>query len=299
MSLGKIFKFAKPKNRGYGISKNFYITVLSGSAQLPTPHQFANPKAEDGAIEGLLAPLMPGSTKEDLRRPMERGVYALASRDRKTVLKLHVLSKEEAGFDPEAIARSSMASALSPEVLNAIRATWTIVQLTFETHDAMVSPSLAMMFGAVRRLCELSDSVVADPISQRYMLRADLPLPAANEPPQALDHLTVTFAIRDGVKVGFTLGMQKFGLPEFEIRDLGPSDNRAVQLVLASVAQARLDGRKLDIGDRVGKFDLAPGGLDRGQWEGISVIELIPARGMTVSEALKDWLLALDAGRIP
>ena len=61
MSLKRVFKFAKPKNPGYGISKNFYLSVLAGHAQLPSPDEIANPQGARGAVEGFLAPLMSGS----------------------------------------------------------------------------------------------------------------------------------------------------------------------------------------------------------------------------------------------
>jgi len=292
MSLGRIFKFAKPKNPGYGIAANFYMSVLAGHAQMPSALQIANPRGEGGAVEGFLAPLMSGVSKEDLGRPLVRGVYALASKDRKTVLKMRVLSKEEAMFDPEAIARSPLSRSIDPEALARIRATWTLIQLTFETHDAMVSPALAFLYAAVRRMAELTEGVVADPIAQRYMLPGDLPRPSAEGHPDAASHVSVRHYERDGVRSAFTLGLQKFALPEFEIRELASEDERAAGVVLLSVAQALLNGEKIAVGDRAGTFEVAPGGLDRGQWEGIAVHELIPPRGQSVSECLKQWMLS-------
>lgn len=294
MSLKRIFKFAKPKNPGYGIAGNFYLSVLSGHAQMPTALQIANPNGDGGAAEGFLAPLMPGTSKEDLARPLVRGVYALATKDRKTVLKMRVLSKEEAMFDPEAIARSSMASLIDPEALARIRATWTLIQLTFETHDALVTPALAFLYQTVRRMSELTEGVVADPIAQRYMLPNELPKPSPDGLPLAPDHVSIRYLDRDGVRTAFTLGLQKFALPEWELRDLAPTDDRAASIVLLSVAQALLNGDKIAIGDRAGTFDVAPGGLDRGLWEGILVQELIPPREKSVSDCLAEWLRELN-----
>lgn len=292
MSLRRIFKFAKPKNPGYGIAANYYLSVLAGHAQMPSALQIANPQGEGGAAEGFLAPLMPGTSKEDLARPLVRGVYALASKDRKSVLKMRVLSKEEAMFDPEAIARSPLAATIDPEALARIRATWTLIQLTFETHDAMVSPALAFLYQALRRMAELTEGVVADPISQRYMLPGDLPKLTSEGNPDAVSHVSVRHFEREGVRTAFTLGLQKFALPEFEIRDLTPGDERAAEVVLLSVAQVLLNGDKIVVGDRAGTFEVAPGGLDRGLWEGIAVYELIPPRGQSVSDCLKQWMLS-------
>lgn len=114
----KAFQFSKPKNPGFGISRDFYLSVLSSRATLPTMLEILNPAGAAGAVEGFGAPLMEGADKAALSRPLERGVYVLASKDRKTVLRMRVLSKEEAGFDPSAFVRSSLAIGASPELLS-------------------------------------------------------------------------------------------------------------------------------------------------------------------------------------
>lgn len=293
MSLRRLFKFSKPKTPGYGISQGFYLSVLSGHAQLPTPGQVANPTGEAGAVEGFIAPMMSGAQKEDLGRPMERGVYAIASKDRKTVLRLRVVSKEEAGFDPEPIVRSALAPTLSEDALARIRATWTLLQLTFESHDPDVSPSLAFAHAIVRRLAELTEGVVADPIAQRYLLPPQVPSPDPASPPSAPEHVSVRTLEREGKLGAFTMGMQKFALPEYELNDLEHGDEAAAGAFLLSVGQARLDGQEMAPGDRVGAksapFDVAAGGLDRARWEGIPVLELLPGRGATASGCLEAW----------
>lgn len=293
MSLKRIFKFAKPKTPGYGLSSGFYLSVLSGHAQLPAPAQVANPKGEDGAIEGFIAPLMSGSSKDDLGKPMARGVYAVATPDRKTVIRLRVVSKEEAGFDPEPLASSALALTISPEALARVRATWTLLQLTFESHDPMVAPSLAFLYAFSKRLAELTEGVVADPIAQRYMLPSELPQPEEAAAIAAPDHVSVRMLGGAGSESAFTMGMQKFGLPEFELNELEQGAEPLAGAFLLSVCQALLDGTELNPGDKVGSrgapFDVAVGGLDRGRWEGIPVFELLPARGKTVAEGLAAW----------
>ena len=293
MSLKRIFKFAKPKNPGYGISKTFYLSVLAGHAQLPSPDEVANPQAARGAVEGFLAPLMAGSSKDDLHKPLARGVYALASRDRKTVLKMMVVSKEEAGFDTEAIARSTFALQMTPEALARVRATWTLIQLTFESHDAMVAPAMAFAYRAARKMAELTEGVVADAISQRYLLPEDVPILIDDAPMHAADHVSVQIDTRDGKRIAYTLGLQKFGLSEFELQDIDNDRDEAAATLLLSIAQTCLVGTRIQIGDSVGAkavpFDVAPGGLDRGLWEGISCCELIPSRSKSVGECLDAW----------
>lgn len=293
MSLKRIFKFAKPKTPGYGISKNFYLSVLAGHAQLPSPDEIANPQAARDAVEGFLAPLMAGSSKDDLHKPLARGIYALASKDRKTVLKMMVVSKEEAGFDTEAIARSTFALQMTPEALARVRATWTLIQLTFESHDAMVTPAMAFAYRAARKMAELTEGVVADAISQRYLLPEDVPVLIDDVPMQAPDHVSLQIDTRDGKRIAYTLGLQKFALSEFELQDIGKEHDEAAASLLMSIAQTCLGGTKIQIGDSVGAksapFDIAPGGLDQGLWQGVSCFELIPSRSKSVVECLEAW----------
>ncbi len=293
MSLKRLLQFSKPKTPGYGLSKSFYFSILSSHAQLPRPDQIASPSGESGTVAGFIAPLMSGASKEDLARPLVRGVYALASKDRKTVLRMHVVSKEEAGFDPEPIASSPVALTLSEEALARIRGTWTLLQLTFESHDPMVAESMRFLFDVSRRLAELTDGVIADPIAQRYLLPAELPQLAEGAPISAPQHLTIRMAESGGRPSIFTLGMQKFGLAEFELHEIGAGDEPTAGAFLLSLGQARFGGSEMNPGDRVGArsapFDVAVGGLDRARWEGIPVFELLPSRGKTVAEALAAW----------
>ena len=50
----------------------------------------------------------------------------------------------------------------------------------------------------------------------------------------------------------------------------------------------------VSVGDSVGAksapFDVAPGGLDQGLWQGITCAELIPSRSKSVVECLDAWL---------
>ena len=295
MSLKRVFKFAKPKNPGYGISKSFYLSVLAGHAQLPSPDEIANPQAARGAVEGFLAPLMSGSSKDDLHKPLARGVYALASRDRKTVLKMMVVSKEEAGFDTEVIAKSRFALEMTPEALARVRATWTLIQLTFESHDAMVAPALAFAYRVARKMAELTEGVVADAISQRYLLPEDVPILVDGAPLQALDHVSVQVVEREGKRIAYTLGLQKFAMSEFEMQDIDQAHDEAAATLLLSIAQTCLGGARIQIGESVGAksapFDVAPGGLDQGLWQGVSCCELIPSRSKSVVECLDAWLV--------
>ena len=88
------WKFAKPHGPGFGISKSFYLSVLAGSPALPPISAIINPKGTNGALEGFGVPLVAGKDKAILDSPMLRGTYALAGKDRKTVVRLMVMSAE-------------------------------------------------------------------------------------------------------------------------------------------------------------------------------------------------------------
>jgi len=261
---------------------------------LPALWDLVNPTGERGAVIGLGAPLMNDSTKDMLYQPLQRGTYALSTKDRKSVLRMLILSKEEAGFDPDAIARSSMASALDPEVLLRIRSTWTLAQLTFESHDPNVYPAIHFQLDLVRRLADLTDGLVADPISKRYLLPQHVLHPGTDVAgTNVLDVVTFATAQRPDGMHAFTLGLQKLALPELEITGLDPNISKLAGEFLLSVAQGELQGRVLVSGAKLGAasalFEARLGGHDRALWEGIDVMELLPPTEMTATDALEIW----------
>jgi len=296
----RAWQFSKPKGPGFGISAGFFLTVLSSKPTLPALLQAVAPHGENGAVEGFGVPLGRGSSdKSLLAAPMTRGGYAIASKDRKTVLKMLVLSKEEAGFDPEPFAQSALAAQSPDELVHRVRATWTVMQIAFESHDPAVYPSVKFLLQGAQRLAELTDGVVADSISKRYALPENVfQSPPSNERLDARDVVAVTFEIRpDGIHL-FTLGMQKFALPEFELYGIEDHAHAIGSRFLFGLAQATLLGSIPQLGGKVGApdmaFELRPGGLDRGLWGETEVIELLPPIKYTAAEALLAWAQSVD-----
>ncbi len=293
------FSFRKPKTPGFGINRGFYLTVLSSKPVMPPMLAIINPKGQGGAVEGFGAPLASDASKDSLGKPLERGAYAIASKDQKTVLKLLVLSKEEAGFDPDPFLRSALAKELDEELLVRIRATWLIGQVTFESHDPMVYPAIDFALEFCSTLAELTDGVVADPIARRYMLPEQVRQPLRADPlVDAREVVGLSHrASESGVHL-FTLGMQKFGLHEIEMLGLEITDVPLAESLLMSLAQSALLGHKLENGDRIGgkglEFEVRDGGLDRGLWEGIDVFELLPPTLHSPGECLRAWQQSLS-----
>jgi hypothetical protein len=255
----------------------------------------ANPEGAAGAMAGFAVPVnaAPSASSGDrsvLGQPMQRGIYAVASKDRKTVLRMMLMSKEEAGFEPEAFVRNAEALNYPPDMVVSIRATWTIAQFTFESHDPDVYPSLDFLLAVSDRLASLVGGVVADPLSRRYRRSGTLfANPRADERVDAREHVSVHSARSPGGISYFTLGLQKFGLPEFEVSELGPDDSLRATTMLAAMAQTVLVAGPVREGQAFASFTLHPGGFDRSRWEGIPVLELRPRANQSASDALALW----------
>jgi hypothetical protein len=287
----KLWGLGRAKGPGYGLSRDYYLSVLIAKAPAPILSHVIHPDGADGAVKGFGAPLLPTVDKTALNRPMERGPYAMATKDRKTILKMLVLSKEEAGYDPEPLIRSALAANLDREALNRARATWTLAQFTFESHDPQVHVAVDFLLSLCRRLATLSDGLIADPIAQRYLLPDKLM--ASHRPSGRIlgsEHVSIGERTRnDGIHL-YTLGLRKFSLPEFEITGLRRESTVAASLFLNAASQKVLDGDIVAAGDVVksggAAFEVRDGGFDRSLWEGINVLELLPPRNLTPDEAL-------------
>lgn len=289
-----LISLGKPKGPGFGISSQFYLSVLAVRPVLPALLVILNPKGEGGAVKGFGVPLRKDAEREDLGQPLIRGFYALATPDQKTVLRLTVVGKEEAGFDPAPMLASPSGQALAPEVRHRIAAAWNLMQVTFESHDPAVYPALDFLQAVVARAADLTEGVVADPISQAYRLPEDVVAPHDQGLPFSTEaHVAVReLPGKTGLHLS-TLGLSKFALPELEIYGVDPSVLHAGRLLLLGAAQTCLQGKKIEAGDRLGASSaplrVAEGGLDRRLWDGIPCLELIPEGSGTVSANLLAW----------
>jgi hypothetical protein len=269
--------------------------VLASSSVLPSLLEVINPKGLNGAVPGFGVPLASGATKDDLNQPLRRGAYGLASPDRKTVLRMLVLGRDEAGFDPDVLSRVPMGAQLPTELVNRVRGTWNLMQLTIESHDPEVYPALDFILGLVIRLAKLSEGVIADAIAEKYMLPEDA-IPAVRLDPKvdAREHIAPGFFVASDGGHAYTKGLRKFALPELEMPGLLASDEVDAAKFLLVLSQLILLGDLAEPGDKVGAsrapFQVAEGGFDRSRWEGIPVFELLPPTSMSSTEALARWI---------
>lgn len=284
--LKSLLDYRKRKTPGYGISDQFYLSVLSPTPHLPTLVQVLNPAGE-GAVPGFLAPLS-GAGKDVLAQPLARGQYVASSLDKKSILKMVVLPKEEAGFSPEAFLRHPSSAHLSEDMRQSISATWLLIQLSVSAHDPMVSSTMHFMLSLASHLARLTGGVVADPMAQDY-LSADQTLPKFN-PEDVMPASQVIKVSTPKPGYSCTHGMLKFALPELEISGFSEPLTGASQLLLLGTAQTIFNHGPLVVGAKIGdsraSFSVVSGGFDRARWDGIPVLDLLPDQTAQVDEAI-------------
>ena len=254
---------------------------------LPPISAVVNPKGSNGALEGFGVPLVNSKEKTLLEMPMQRGAYALATKDRKTVVRLMNMSAEESGFSPDTIAKSSLASRLSPDLLTKLRSTWHLMQLSFESHDPDVYPSLDFILGIATRLGTLTNAVIADPIAERYVLPEELFMkPRTDANVDAREHIFV-HSRPEGLNWHvYTRGLAKFIQPELELYGVPATDQEEAARFLVSASQGVLQGFLVQSGSQLGPFE-ARAGTNKALWGELPVMELLPPTGKSVSELLR------------
>lgn len=275
-SIREVMRLRAPQTTNLAITSDAYWTILCCKTTLPVLDAVAHPKGEGGAVVGLLAP-MQSAAKEDHTKPLRRGIYACASPDRKTVLRLMIMPVDEAGFRPEPFLQSPLAAEFDTEVRLRVGATWHLVQMTFESYDPLVYPSLDLALHLAQRLALLTDGVVADPIALSYKL-----------PEQVLQNprLDPKIDVREHVRCRWnedeitTHGLLKFGIPELVMR--GVPEDCGVQgaSLLLSISQQALLGDPVQAGDQVNQFQVAFDGSNPPRHE------LILQSGKSWSDAL-------------
>ena len=269
--------------------------MLAAKAQLPALLEVVRPKGGDGAVDGLGVPLQSGAAKEDLAKPMERGVYAISTADQKTVLKLRVFSREEAGFDPDAVLASPIGSVLEDEARDRIRSTWTILQLTVEAYDPALYPALDLLAQVAGRLGVLTEGVIADPLAGQYRMPEHFPShKMPGEPFEVRDYVSVVSLLGVGNWQLTTAGLVKFAQREIGIAEVPDEWTGPASALLLSVAAGVMKGKTLEPGDRLvseNGWIIAESVNSAPQLGGAELLELLPLRG-TVGDALGEWMKA-------
>lgn len=285
--LTDIFKFSKPKGPGFGLSKSFYVSALATKASLPSLLEVVNPKGEGGAVKGYGIPFAKDATPESLRQPMSHQAFLIASPDKKTLIRMIVVSEADSGMRADQILDSPYGQTLSPEVRNTIAAVWTLFQFTVESHDATVKPSLDFMMALACRVAEITDGVVADPLRRSYLLASDYHL----EQFQVESHFDV-MEHREGDDVYLvTLGMLKINQPEFEIGPILNQDLLLGAALLKDLLRQTFDRGPWGEGDRIpnSSLTLSVGSSLLDFWGRTAVLRVVPPVSQSLSESLNQW----------
>ncbi|MFX8801563.1 hypothetical protein ABTM62_19825, partial [Acinetobacter baumannii] len=64
---------------------------------------------------------------------------------------------------------------MPPEVQERLLSTWSLAQLTFESHHPMVFPAVRFVLQVASRLAALTYGVIADPVARSYRLPEEMP----------------------------------------------------------------------------------------------------------------------------
>ncbi|HLO99278.1 MAG TPA: hypothetical protein VK171_11835 [Fimbriimonas sp.] len=247
------WKFAKPTGPGFGINKNFYLTVLSTHPGLPAIANIANPKGQGGAVEAFGVPLVQGNDKRLLEQPMQRGKYAIASKDRKTVINLTVAAPQDAGFSGQAIASSLDPRFHAPALIERLQRTTMMLQFRFESHDPDVYPALDLLLTLVKKCGTMTDAVVADPLSERYLLPDQVFLNPRLDP--LVDCREHIFVHEANGRI-YTKGMSKILQSDFLVENCPDSSKQVAGGFLVTLAQAVFMGHPVTRGQKIGGFTL-------------------------------------------
>lgn len=285
--LREALRFSKPKGLPIEVSAQAYLAVLAARQPLPSLLQVVAPDGAGGAVPGFGVPASTGATAPG--DPLGRGEYGIASLERKSVLRLRVLSKEEAGFVPSAAAIAQIGDRFGTEVGRRVAAAWSLLQLTWETYDPDVYAALDFWLATARRIALLTDGVVSDPVAHTYRLPED----DCGRPPGTAVWAPQHIGLQVNAGHVHTLGMSKFVRPELEATGVPQDGLQQVGALLLGVAQACLEGRRPEPGDSLqagsGTVRIAEGGLDRSYWQGKFVLEVLPDSPSDWSDFLSTW----------
>lgn len=215
---------------GFGISKGFYLSVLSSARTLPTLAEVMNPDGAGGAVAGYAVPGDKSAGKEVLGMPLKRGEYGLASKDKKTLIRMTVIGKDEAGFSADALLKSPEGQTLRPEIREGIGGAWNIIQLLFGSYDPTVHPAIDLILACAQRLAKEADGIVADPLSLAYRLPDEVRQPANFGLPYAVEDVVSVADTPNGAQ---TRGLLKFDLPELLLvgQEGGPAAKKLIEAV--------------------------------------------------------------------
>lgn len=267
-----------------------FVTVLAAKMPLPSVLEVIDPDSSGRAVPGVGVPLE-ATDKSELLRPMERGTYAFAAKGRTTVLHAKVMSIQEANYNPQTFLNSPYSQNASPELRSRIAATWSMIQLTFASHDPDVCASLDFMHQIASQLATLTDGVISDSIIGTYTLPSSGFLTAGF---QVTDHVQVNADFDQHMTIVRTHGLLKILQPELRLFDVGEELVPLAKALLEKICLQIFQNGVLSSGDTVkvghNQFGLQVPMNERLQVKPTS-FDLVPLGQKTINEILLESMV--------
>jgi hypothetical protein len=154
-----------------------------------------------------------------------------------------------------------------------------------------VYPALDFILGIAARAGTLSSAIIADPISERYLMPDELVMrPRTNPNVDAREHVFIHRRPEGLTWHMYTKGLSKILQPELEIYGVEPQDQEDAARFLMSASQGVFEGFLVQDGSTLGLFEARQGGTNKALWSNAMVMELLPPPGKPLGNLLRDSL---------
>ncbi|HWP30831.1 MAG TPA: hypothetical protein VNK96_03760 [Fimbriimonadales bacterium] len=265
-----------------------------GQGVFPPLLQWLNPAGSNNAVQGLGAPLFEGASKDILNQPVTTGSYVLTTTNKLTVLQATITTKENVNFTLPQTPEERLKTNLTPEKLSRAEKMQAICTLVFKGYDPDVYPSVQFMLACAKRLAELTDGIIADPLAETYRMPDEFLLPQRLDP--RIDFREVcsvkAYSLSDGIWVS-TRGLIKFDQPEFEMYGIPRNLEDVAVRMLISAGQQVLIGIPMmpnqTAFSTVSPLEIVPGTRQKEFWGDRPVLEFRDVGGSGAAKGVEAW----------
>ncbi|RMG27199.1 MAG: hypothetical protein D6724_00165 [Armatimonadetes bacterium] len=284
------------------INRNLHLSVLAQRRSLPPLLSVVNPDGSNGAVQGFGAPLFEGATKDILNEPLRQGDYGIVTPRQDTVLQMTIVPLEEIPqFQKPSTETERRQSGVTEAMIPFLDAADVLLDTTIRGYkDALVS--MRFFLDYVKRLGELAEGVVADPLAETYRMPTDLYVKDRLHPHVDFREIGATRveALDDGLWVS-SRGMAKFNLPELEMYGVATEDfDAAVRMIIAACQQVIL-GVPFRIGETAflpsQPLQIVEGTRNRDIWGDRPTLEFRDPRGQGAAKGVAAWKAAHLSGQ--
>lgn len=265
---------------------------------MPPLLQIINPDGSNGAVRGFGAPLAPDASKDTLNVPLLAGAYALTTADKLTIVQMDVFNRADVPqFQlPNDLASLKTAN-LDGEKLRRAQTAGFITNFVLRGYDPGVYISVQFFVDCARRLADISDGVIADPLAETYRAPEEMRLP--NKLDQRIDFREIgsikLARLSDGCWIS-TRGLVKFNLPEFEMYGVPENLAETAAKMAIAAAQQALMGLPLKEGETAfapeEPLHLVRGTRSRDEWGDRPTLEMRDKNSTGAAKGVEAWARA-------